>query len=326
MAHLAFLSLNALGHMYPMSSLALHMEKHGHTATFFSIADMEAFLQEAGLKSVVIGRESFPIGYTPRVFGELGKLKGQAGVRHTVKLLTDQVDMHFAELPAALRSHGVDLLVIDQLFMGGGTVGDHLRLPYVHVANALLSNREVRVPPMIFGWGFNTGPLALMRNRLAYAAIDKMLTPLRSKMDTKRQAWGLPPYRDFPNDVFSARPQICQQPPSFEYDRRSLPPDFHFVGPLHSPTNRVEVPLPWERLDGRRLIYAPMGTLQNGMDWVFRTIIEACAGVDAQLVLSLGGNMDPSAFPAPNGAVVIRFARHSSHCSRKLRSASLTPA
>jgi zeaxanthin glucosyltransferase len=32
-----------------------------------------------------------------------------------------------------------------------------------------------------------------------------------------------------------------------------------------------------------------MGTLQNRLMWVFRAIAEACAGLEAQLVLALGG-------------------------------------
>jgi MGT family glycosyltransferase len=35
-----------------------------------------------------------------------------------------------------------------------------------------------------------------------------------------------------------------------------------------------------------------MGTLQIGSEATFRTIAEACAGLDAQLVISLGGGLD----------------------------------
>ncbi len=69
------------------------------------------------------------------------------------------------------------------------------------------------------------------------------------------------------------------------------------------------MPFDWGKLDGRPLIYASMGTLQNGLEWVFHTILAACAGLDAQLVLSLGGNMDPERFPHQNSrAIVVKFA------------------
>ncbi|MGC2400617.1 MAG: nucleotide disphospho-sugar-binding domain-containing protein, partial [Acidobacteriaceae bacterium] len=64
-----------------------------------------------------------------------------------------------------------------------------------------------------------------------------------------------------------------------------------------------------ERIDGRPLIYASMGTLQNGLGWVFRRIAEACAGLEAQLVISLGGNMDPLQFSdLPGDPIVVKFA------------------
>jgi hypothetical protein len=37
-----------------------------------------------------------------------------------------------------------------------------------------------------------------------------------------------------------------------------------------------------------------MGTLQNGSEHVFQSIAEACSALDAQLVLSMGGNREPS--------------------------------
>jgi MGT family glycosyltransferase len=109
--------------------------------------------------------------------------------------------------------------------------------------------------------------------------------------------------------VFAGHPQISQQPPSFEFPRRTLPADFHFVGPLHSTRTRPRTEFPREHLDGRPIIYASLGTLQNGLDWIFRIILDACADLDAQLVLSLGGNMDPAAFSGARGnPIVVRFA------------------
>jgi len=57
------------------------------------------------------------------------------------------------------------------------------------------------------------------------------------------------------------------------------------------------------------LIYASLGTLQNGSETIFRTIAEACAGLNAQLVLSLGGGLDPTRLGSLHGdPVVVRYA------------------
>jgi zeaxanthin glucosyltransferase len=165
MAHIGFLPVYAKGHMYPASTLALHLQQRGHRTTFFCVADAAAFFQEYGLDSVVIGDKSFPPDYVEQAFATLGKLKGQAGVLYTMKLFKDLIDMHSAELPQAIQSRQVDGLVIDQFHMGGGAVADHLQLPYVHAAMAMIFNTEAGVPPVNLGWGPETHPGARLGMR-----------------------------------------------------------------------------------------------------------------------------------------------------------------
>src|SRR4029077_16138325 len=70
------------------------------------------------------------------------------------------------------------------------------------------------------------------------------------------------------------------------------------------------VDFPWSRLDpGRPLAYASMGTLQNGVLRTFRLIALACAGLDLQLVISLGGGQDPALLgDLPGAPVVVGYA------------------
>jgi MGT family glycosyltransferase len=52
-----------------------------------------------------------------------------------------------------------------------------------------------------------------------------------------------------------------------------------------------------------------MGTLQNQIQQVFREIAEACEGVNAQLVISLGGGAKPEQIPAlPGNPLVVEYA------------------
>ena len=69
------------------------------------------------------------------------------------------------------------------------------------------------------------------------------------------------------------------------------------------------VDFPWDRLDGRPLIYASLGTLQNGSEAIFKIITDACAGLDAQLLISLGGGLDPARLGSLAGSpLVVHFA------------------
>ncbi len=294
MAHIGVLTVRALGHMYPSSALALELKKRGHRVTFFAIPDAVDFYESLGLDVVVLGQEVYPLGYVDRMAAELAKLSGRSGAKFTIGMLERDLGTVFAVLPEALQSSHIDALVIDQLFFAGSTVAELLKIPYVHLANALIFNGENGVPPVAFGWAYKAGPLARMRNAFGYAMIRNMLAPLRRTVNAQRLKWGLAPCARFPDDLYAGGPQISQLPPSLEYPREQLPTDFHFVGPLHDHKTRPHTDFPWEKLDGRPILYASMGTLMNQMEGIFRIILKASETLDVQLVLTLGGKLDPA--------------------------------
>jgi zeaxanthin glucosyltransferase len=59
---------------------------------------------------------------------------------------------------------------------------------------------------------------------------------------------------------------ITQTPKEFDFPISHLPPQFHYADPFHDNEGREPVPFPWEKLTGKPLIYASMGTLVNGQD------------------------------------------------------------
>jgi MGT family glycosyltransferase len=125
----------------------------------------------------------------------------------------------------------------------------------------------------------------------------------------QRRAWGLPLARGI-NSLFSNLAQIAQLPAALELPGRRLPPHLHHTGPWTDAAGRAPVDFPWFRLDpGRPLVYASMGTLQNGVLRTFRMIAEACAGLDVQLVISMGGGQDPALLgDLPGDPVVVGYA------------------
>jgi zeaxanthin glucosyltransferase len=123
-----------------------------------------------------------------------------------------------------------------------------------------------------------------------------------------RQQWNLPPANS-PNDDYSQLAQISQQPAELEFFRQHLPKYFHFTGPYHYSGSREAIPFPFEKLTGQPLIYASMGTLQNRLLHIFHTIAEACMGLDAQLVISLGGGNSPESLSElPGNPLVVGYA------------------
>ena len=75
-------------------------------------------------------------------------------------------------------------------------------------------------------------------------------------------------------DTFSPELELAQNP-AFDFPRQKLPPQFHYIG-LIDPSHSSAIPFPHERLDGRPLVYASLGTVAKDGDGVFRMLADAC--------------------------------------------------
>ena len=309
MRRIGILSFSSPGHFYPLTALGRRLQSRGHEVVYFQVADLERPIRAAGLEFRQIGREDFPPGSIRARDEELSKLKGLAALRCGLRGIERKARMLFRDAPAAIRDEGVDSLIVDQIEMAGGTVAEHLGLPFVSAAAALPINLDVSVPPVIFPWSHRVGVGARLRNWVGNAAFEWIFSGVLRTINRQRRAWGLPPARDV-DALFSRLAQVAQLPAALELPGRRLPPYVHHTGPWTDAAGRAPVDFPWSRLDpGRPLAYASMGTLQNGVLRTFRMIAEACAGLDLQLVISLGGGQDPALLgDLPGDPVVVGYA------------------
>lgn len=295
------------GHVHPFGAMGRELIGRGHRATVFHIPDLSPSVLAEGLDFVPIGAQICPPGFLQSSLVRIGQLRGWSALRFTLLQIRTTTEMFFRCAPEAMRAAGVEALLVDQTEPAGGTIAEHLGIPFVTICNALVLNREPGVPPPFTPWRFRHGFAARLRNRLGYAAADWTMKPVRQIVAGYRKEWKLAPLASA-DDSFSKIAQISQQPPAFDFPRQDLPAAFYYVGPLRSPGGR-EIPFPWERLDGRPLIYASLGTLQTGKHRIFQSFAEACAGLDVQLVIAHGGALDEAEAEAlPGGPIVTAYA------------------
>jgi len=196
----------------------------------------------------------------------------------------------------------------DEVEPAGRIIAEHLRLPYVTLSNALAVYPESGIPPVFTRWPYSRSYPAKIRNTLGYLLQRRLARNWLATLNRQRHEWHLPPCRS-PADLISRWGHVAQQPLFFDYPREQLPSQFHYTGPWHDRRVRPPVLLPFEKLDGGPLIYASMGTLQNQIQQVFREIARACDGLDAQLVISLGGGAKPGLVaPLPGNPLVVGYA------------------
>src|SRR5262245_52224692 len=309
MRRIGILSFSSPGHYYPLTALGRRLQSRGHEVVYFQVADLERPIRAAGLQFRQIGRDDFPAGALRARDEEVGRLTGRAALRCGLRGIERKAEMLFRDAPAAIRDEGVDSLIVDQIEMAGGTVAEHLGLPFVSAAAALPVNLDTSVPPCTLPWSHRVGVGARFRNWAGNVAFGWVISGVLRTINRQRRAWGLPPARDL-DALFSGLAQVSQLPAALELPGRRLPPHCHHTGPWTDAAGRAPVDFPWERLDpDRPLAYASMGTLQNGILRTFRMIAEACAGLDLQLVISLGGGQDPALLgDLPGDPVVVGYA------------------
>jgi hypothetical protein len=177
-------------------------------------------------------------------------------------------------------------------------------LPYVNLGLIPL-HRKPAVPPPFVPWSYG-GWLSRTRNQLAYAIFDRLITPINSVLNEYRTRRKLPPIRQ-PQDILSPWAQLGQLVEELDYPRAVKPACLHYLGALFD-NYRPDAPFPFEKLGNKPLIYVSFDTLQNQREEYFRAIPEACAPLEAQLVISTGGGSMERLTHLAGSPIVVSYA------------------
>ena len=213
------------------------------------------------------------------------------------------------DAPELIKNAGIDALLVDSgQILQATAIAELLEIPFITIESAVVSKQENKIPPHFTNWKYNPTWWAKLRNQFEYRRARRWRKPLIDVVNKYRTQWNLPlqPQPDTPNYQLA---QISHQPAELEFPRENLPEWFHFTGPYHYSGTREPVPFPWDKLTGKPLIYASLGTVVNRFVDVFEKIAAACEGLDAQLVISLGGSATPESLPnLPGNPLVVEYA------------------
>ena len=308
MTHFGLICPAGTGHLNPMFALGRELKRRGHRVTFIGVLDAQASTRAAGLEFQAIAESEYPFGAMPKLFAQMGELSGLDALRYAFSDFQQWNSMLLRDAPGAIREAGVEALLVDQVIPVRETLAEFLDVPWIEVCNALIINPDDTIAPFFTTWSYNPAWWARLRNLAAYLLFSRIAGPIEKVNEQYRRQWKLPLHSSS-NQRFSPLVTISQQPAELEFPRQTLPDYFHFTGPYHDSTGRVSVDFPYEKLTGQPLIYASMGTIQNRLMGVFHTIASACVGLDAQLVISLGGSGSPESLQElPGDPLVVGYA------------------
>jgi zeaxanthin glucosyltransferase len=294
MSHLGVICIPGAGHLYPAVALGRALRLRGHDVTLFSVwPGAQASVRGQGLR--------FGLLASRKDYAEQGAAHFQPAKLSTASVLRLASESVLRGSCDAIKSAQVDALVVDQADFASGSVAELLGIPFVNVSFFPPIYLNDLMPPSYFGWSDRRGTLARLRNRVgnAYVARRVFGGALKNVNQFRRQH-RLTEFKDV-NQVFSNRAIISQLPEALEFSRRREPDRIYYTGPFTDELARRSVPFPWDRLEGKRLVYASMGTFRNALHRPFAKIARACADLDVQLVISLGGQL-------PGAPIVVPYA------------------
>lgn len=290
MARLGAFCFPGTGHLNPLTALARRLQQRGHTVVIFGIADIESRVRAAGIDFCLIGQSDYPVGTLQKLDQRLGGMTGTEVLRFTMQRVCYTTRMVLRDGPEAVRGANLDALLVDEVDMAHN-IAEYLGLPFISLALIPPMVNDNRYPPFYFGWSGSQRWPSRLRNEISIRVLTRMARPIFAAVNEYRAAWGLHVGRE-PGEGLSKLAQITQLPRALEFDIDPLPPNLYYTGPFVDPVQRPPVDFPWDQLDGRPLIFASLGTLQNQSREKFRIIAEACAPLGVQLVMSLGGGLD----------------------------------
>ncbi len=313
MAHWALVGPDDGGHLLAMGPLGKELVDRGHRVTMLARDKAAPLAEQFHLEFHPWDADGVP--WPSHFFQWLAfRAVGLGGLIADREWLQWQNEVTLQRLPPVAKQLGIDGVLFDHVLAAGGTVAEHLGMPFVSVCTALPWNEEPRVPPAFTSWPFVDNHAAERRNRLGYAGLRWYVQPLLRRINRYRRKWKLPRFSHI-DDALSPIAQISQLCPEYDFPHQTLSDAFHYVGSLTA--DRIvknEFPFSWDRLDGRPLIFASLGTVRDTRNRsAFRKILAACDGLDAQLVLALGNTDEEDSpmgelGPIPGNAIVVDFA------------------
>lgn len=308
---IGFVGLPLYGHVNPMLALARILNQRGHEAIYFGPLDIGPAVRAAGVTFIPYGEKEYPVGSIPKLFAPLAKGRGLEVMQYLFANCSPGLTQAaFDYLPQKLKEADVELMIVDTSHTYAELAPMSVGIPYIHIRNLLPFDFSGTTPICLYSWPNDPTPEGRRRNLEGLAPFGDMLRHVVTVAIPYAEKVGLKIEWTNPIATRSTLAIIAQTPKEFDLPGIPWPDIFHYTGPFHTDQGRERIPFPWEKLTTQPLIYASLGTLVNGLDSIYKAILEAVAKLpEVQVVLSIGNNIDLKALgPIPSNTLVVRSA------------------
>jgi len=303
--HIGLVCPGHAGHLNPTATLGAELARRGHTVTLISTPPGSAIAAKNGLGFQPIGIPEYTNGALLVDLEQEGRLRGLFAFWHTIQLFKREEKILLRDLPEIMTT--IDAICVDQLLPAAMDIAEVHGIPSAVLCNALPLHLDPIVPPFVTTWGPADTRWRRLRNRAANFAIVAAASPLYLLLNRYRAANGLPKHRATTVQAVG-QIQVTQIPSFVDFPRTTLPDHFFYTAPWHKSDRDCSVDFPWDRLDGRPIVYASFGSVQTRLQTLYLAVIQACKDLPVQLVLSLGRKGAVLPVPPTNNAIIVDYA------------------
>jgi MGT family glycosyltransferase len=295
MARAFFFGTPAHGHVNPTLGVVRELIARGETVVYFATEEFRAKIEAAGAEfrgyeSVVPDADGAQFTFTAQQAGNIFSMAALV-MEKTLRVMPGLIELTGRDRP--------DYILHDAISVWGKHLAWRLGVPAVSSISTMAFNFWIGAASPRFQW-----EIARM------AAEDPGGLPrFLSLRRAFRRNFGGP--RSGLLDIFANEEDLVLvytsrlfQPMAGMFNKR-----YRFVGPTISPRASADTPgFPWDRLDGRRVLYISMGTIFHEVTEFYHHCFEAFADWDGAVVLSAGVKTDLSRLGiAPDNFVVSNF-------------------
>ena len=271
MARIVFFCIPAHGHTNPTLGVVKELTARGHEVLYYSYQSFREKIEAAGAKFIPCDEYDAELHLTREEATRLGsdlKLSTRVLVDTTLAL-DDMVCREMERLKP-------DCIVADSMAVWGKAVAKKLGIPLVSSTTTFAFNQHsAKVMKQSFR--------ELLSMLLAMPKIQKDIKRLQAKGYPIRNVLDL-----ISNE--NATDTIVYTSPEFQPFSETFSDRYAFVGPILRSAEQV--------IEKRRekLVYLSMGTVNNDMLPLYRNCIQALEKSEYQVILSVGSQVDLSAF------------------------------
>jgi len=293
MATIAFVLDHEEGHLIPTFKLAHQLTARGHVVRYLGLVDSGDFVRCQGFEFVPILENVLPAG-TVREIWDTAETRSDQG----------QEAVYDRFLGAISRGEGLDRQVLraqPKLLILNSIMG----------LNALVMDYRYGLPVILLT------PFLRPGNRAQYAAgHEEVLLRLTGGATAffslvQKCDPGARRFSDITSRLTGMR-ELIQCPSELELpENLHADPEVFYIEAGIDLERRDDRGFPWERLDGRRILYASLGsqTYLGGKEKAVAFLRAVAAGAarrpDWQLVLATGGMVEPADLPLPADAIAL---------------------